>query len=149
MHFQLSCTNAKNYHQTNNEIFPETDISKIGVANEDEDEDEECPIYRPLIHRNALGIYLNKGGRKNLSTPCKLAAINFAQNESTSNHCYGANDEDSTKRSISAQTDISALPGHWRSDSNLSRGIFMNGVFTLPSKLTKAPGTDLCGRLLK
>lgn len=145
----MSCTNARSHHQTSNKIYPETDISQIGVANEDED--EECRTYRPLIHRNALGIYLNKGGRKNMSTPRKLTAIKFAQNESTSNQChgYGADDEDITKRSISAQTNISALPGHWRSDSHLLRGILMNGIFTLPSKLTKAPDTYLCDHLLK
>lgn len=133
---QLSYINARNDH---NKIFAETDESK------------DCRIYRPLIHRNALGIYLNEGGRKNLLTARKLSATKFAQNKSTSDHCHscGGNDEDTTKRSISAQTDISALPGHWRSDSHLLRGIFVNGVCTLPSNFTNLPGTDLCNHLLK
>lgn len=143
---QLSYINVRNDH---NKIFAETDISKIGVINEDES--KNCRIYRPLIHRTALGIYLNEGGRKNLLTARKLTAAKFAQNKSTSDHChsYGGNVEKTTKRSISAQTDISALPGRWRSDSHLLRGIFANGVCTLPSKFTNLPDTDLCNHLLK
>lgn len=143
---RLCYKNTKNQQQTNNEIYTETE-TKFGVINED----EECKIYRPLIHRNALGIHLNKGGRKNVSTPRKHTAIKFAQNESTFNHChsYVGNEDYSTRRSISAQTDISALPEHWRSDSHLLKGIFMNGVFTLPPMLTNTYSTDPCVHFLK
>lgn len=47
------------------------------------------------------------------------------------------------KRSSSAQTDISALPEHWRSESHLAQDNYGgNGFFTLPSKFVAPIPSD-------
>lgn len=52
-----------------------------------------------------------------------------------------------TKRSSAAQTEITALPDHWKSESQLADGRFhTGGPFTLPSKFTPSVATTGCHR---
>lgn len=128
----------------------ETDISKCGIVEEGSAEMRRrntCPnppAYRPIIHREAMR-------RHNLGAPtanrCPLA-VKFSRNARSQ---HGPNtrsprqivtdpNKDGPKRSSSAQTDISALPEHWRSESHLNGGILGSGFFTLPSKFVPPPG---------
>lgn len=152
---------------TNFNVLHETDISKIGVIEEDGNGDGDngsagdkgrrntCPNpvpYRPIMHREALGrpIYQTAAIR------CPLA-VKFARNARTNLVGSGAsrstqpNDTDAigTKRNNSAQTEISALPEHWRSESHLVTSLFTDGFYTLPSKFVPAPSTSNCKRPLK
>lgn len=140
-----------------------TDISKCGISEEnimDMSRRNTCPnppVYRPLSRdantnalqsaprtRNSLsanrcilggkftrpsrgGYLISSPGRINLRSP--LIAITNAGNASA-----GAEKDLGPKRSSSVQTDISALPDHWQSESHLAGGGYGNGLFTLPSK---------------
>lgn len=144
---------------TNYNVLLETDISKCGITEEGSDgasgnavtaaemrRRNTCPnppAYRPIIHREAMR-------RHNMANPsvnrCPLA-VKFSRNARSQ---YGNSvasprpiivdpNKDGPKRSSSAQTDISALPEHWRSESHLNGG--MGSVFfTLPSKFVAPPG---------
>lgn len=145
---------------TNFNVLHETDISKIGVIEEDGNGDggagdkgrrNTCPNpapYRPIIHREALG--------RTTALRCPLA-VKFARNArtnlvgSSANRSAQSNDIDEigSKRNTSAQTEISALPEHWRSESHLVTSLFNDGFYTLPSKFVAAPGSSHCKRPLK
>lgn len=143
---------------TNYNVFVETDISKVGIAEENVLERggrrNTCPnpsAYRPIIHREAL---LRHQNGNNAAATAKLAqircptSVKFARNArlnsgrsprtlivdtAAANKCDN-NNSGGPKRSSSAQTDISALPEHWRSESHLAGGLLGTGFFTLPSK---------------
>lgn len=150
-------------------MLHETDISKIGVIEEDATADggsaaasgndkgrrNTCPNpapYRPIIHREALGRQYNQ----TTALRCPLA-VKFARNARTnvivgnSNRSTQPNDSNmaGTKRNSAAQTEISALPEHWRSESHLITGLFTDGFYTLPSKFVPAPGASACKRPLR
>lgn len=144
---------------TNFNVLHETDISKIGVIEEDatgggdKGRRNTCPNpapYRPIIHREALGRPINQ----TTALRCPLA-VKFARNTRTNvggNHGRTQPDDPNaigTKRNSSAQTEISALPEHWRSESHLITGLFTDGFYTLPSKFVPAPGANACKRPLK
>lgn len=137
---------------TNYNVLQETDISKIGVIEEDVQDKmrrNTCPnptVYRPIIHREALGRFLNMGNN-NASMVRNPLAVKFAPSARKhltvmNNNRLNENDEIGPKRTSSAQTDISALPEHWRSESHLMAGILGNGFFTLPSKYVTTPGSN-------
>lgn len=121
------------------------------------------PVYRPILrdsgyspgmipaqrHRNSLsatrcilgGKYTRPSrGSYQISSPAPFSARSILRspliaitdaancNESTQPKMIGP------KRSSSVQTEISALPDHWQSESHLSGSGFGNGLFTLPSK---------------
>lgn len=147
---------------TNYNVLLETDISKCGITEEGGNganggtaaaaaaemrRRNTCPnppAYRPIIHREAMRRHnmANTGGVNR----CPLA-VKFSRNARSQ---QGGNvrtprsnivdpKKDGPKRSSSAQTDISALPEHWRSESHLNGG--MGSVFfTLPSKFVAPPG---------
>lgn len=151
---------------TNFNVWQETDISKIGVIEEDTGSNDgsggsdkgrrnTCPNpapYRPIIHREALGRTINQ----TTALRCPLA-VKFARNARTNiigsnaNRSNQSNDIDGirSKRNTSAQTEISALPEHWRSESHLVTGLFNDGFYTLPSKFVPAPNASSCKRPLK
>ncbi|KAJ6647671.1 CAP-Gly domain-containing linker protein 1, partial [Pseudolycoriella hygida] len=126
---------------TNHNVLIETDISKCGIAEEsiiDMGRRNTCPnppSYRPLMHRETLA------QSRHTSTRCPLA-VKFSRNSRT--HCHPSNrsarpilqesNKCEPKRSSSAQTEISALPEHWQSESNLISGRYGDGFYTLPSK---------------
>lgn len=149
--------------QANQKELHVTDISKCGISEEnimDMSRRNTCPnppVYRPLSRdtnaqppmrtRNSLsanrcilgGKFTRPGGggvrggylvsapaRGGLRSP--LIAITNAGN---ANEC---SDRQGPKRSSSVQTDITALPEHWQSESHLAGGGYGNGMFTLPSK---------------
>lgn len=133
----------------NYNAFVETDISKIGANDEnilEKGRRNTCPnppIYRPIIHREALMRHnygLSHGTNSTQMMRCPLA-VKFARNSRLSNSSHRSTRpivtdpcKNGPKRSSSAQTDISALPDHWRSESHLAAGLLGSGFFTLPSK---------------
>lgn len=147
---------------TNYNVFVETDISKVGIAEENVLERggrrNTCPnppAYRPIIHREALlrhqsgnnavaarvaqircptTVKFARNARLNSGrSPRTLIVDTAAANRGDNNNGAGP------KRSSSAQTDISALPEHWRSESHLAGGLLGTGFFTLPSKFVPPP----------
>lgn len=149
---------------TNYNVFQETDISKIGVIEEgvpDKGRRNTCPnptAYRPIIHREAMGRYLNNANNAAAGSMirCPLA-VKFARNARTHLTTMNNNRDNPSdgsaaglKRSSAAQTDItlSTLPEHWRSESHLMAGL-TNGFFTLPSKFVQTPGSNVCKHPLK
>lgn len=149
IHFQgqnNSVTTGLGRRWTNHNVLIETDISKCGIAEEtimDMGRRNTCPnppSYRPLMHRETLA------QSRHSSTRCPLA-VKFSRNSRThhsnrfarpilqeSNKCE-------RKRSSSAQTEISALPEHWQSESNLISGRYGEGFYTLPSKFVPPPSS--------
>lgn len=134
---------------TNYKVLQETDISKIGAIAEvvpDKERRNTCPnssAYQPIIHREALIKYINNGNKTTLHR-CPLA-VKFAPNAQKHLMAINSNymqesDGVGPRRSTSAQTEISALPDHWRSESHLMGGILGDGFFTLPSKFVTTPG---------
>lgn len=147
--------NAKELHVT--------DISKCGISEEnimDMSRRNTCPnppMYRPLLNcqrefaapsirtRNSLsanrcilgtkfsrpsgrgGFLISSPARTSLRSP--LIAITNAGNVAETGQ-----QQKGPKRSSSVQTEISALPEHWQSESHLAGGCYGNGMFTLPSK---------------
>lgn len=81
------------------------------------------PFFRPIIHREALA-----GSRRKSAAPLRpvMDRISGARRES------------------GAQTDISALPAHWRSESYLAHKV-AHTFTTLPSKFALPTGVP--GRL--
>lgn len=147
---------------TNYNVFIETDISKVGIVDENVLERggrrNTCPnptAYRPIIHREALLRHQNGNNAvtaKVAQTRCPTS-VKFARNArlnsgrspralivdtAAANKCDN-NNSGGPKRSSSAQTDISALPEHWRSESHLAGGLLGTGFFTLPSKFVPPP----------
>ncbi|XP_043249604.1 uncharacterized protein LOC122395804 isoform X1 [Colletes gigas] len=114
-------------------VLVETDISKCGVVEEPEYPTRHAvrrntlaappTAYRPIIHREALA-----GSRRKSAAPLRpvMDRISGARRES------------------GAQTDISALPAHWRSESYLAHKV-AHTFTTLPSKFALPTGVP--GRL--
>lgn len=136
-----SVTTGLGRRWTNHNVLIETDISKCGIAEEtviDMSRRNTCPnppSYRPLMHRETLA------QSRHSSTRCPLA-VKFSRNSRTHNHhsnrsarpILQESNKCEPKRSSSAQTEISALPEHWQSESNLISGRYGDGFYTLPSK---------------
>ncbi|XP_034945661.1 uncharacterized protein [Chelonus insularis] len=114
-------------------VLVETDISKCGVVEETETSLRHAvrrntlaappTAYRPIIHREALA-----GGRRKSAAPLRPVM----------DRSCGA------RRESGAQTDISALPAQWRSESYLAHKV-AHTFTTLPSKF--ALPTGVAGRL--
>lgn len=126
-----------------NNVLIETDISKCGINDEnilDMGRRNTCPNpvpYKPIMHREALASCLNP------NTPCCSLAVKFSRSPRFQNNSQNKSarpiladlNRIGPKRSSSAQTDISALPEEWRSESHLaSERIGFCGTYTLPSK---------------
>lgn len=128
----------------------ETDISKIGISEESEvsmRRRNTCPnpqAYRPIAHRDAMRRHNMTG---NTANRCPLA-VKFSRNTRSQHEnadrsprpILTDSNRDGTKRNSAAQTDISALPEHWRSESHLNGDTFGSAFFTLPSKFVPPPG---------
>ncbi|KAK0098469.1 hypothetical protein PV326_008067 [Microctonus aethiopoides] len=115
-------------------VLVETDISKCGVVEESESHSARHAArrntlaapptaYRPIIHREALA-----AGRRKSSAPLRPVM----------DRSCGA------RRESGAQTDISALPAQWRSESYLAHKV-AHAFTTLPSKFALPAG--VAGRL--
>ncbi|XP_043274898.1 uncharacterized protein [Venturia canescens] len=114
-------------------VLVETDISKCGVVEEPEHSARHAArrntlaapptAYRPIIHREALA-----AGRRKSSAPLRPVM----------DRSCGA------RRESGAQTDISALPAQWRSESYLAHKV-AHTFTTLPSKFALPAG--VAGRL--
>uniref|UniRef100_A0A1B0D0P1 Uncharacterized protein n=1 Tax=Phlebotomus papatasi TaxID=29031 RepID=A0A1B0D0P1_PHLPP len=134
---------------TNTNVLIETDISKCGISEEgilDKGRRNTCPnppAYKPMAHREAL--------LHSRYTRCPFG-VKFSRSAARSQ--YGnqyrttkpllmdtSMTQGGPKRSSSAQTDISALPEHWQSESHLAGGL-CEGLYTLPSRFTPRPGTS-------
>lgn len=141
---------------TNHNVLVETDISKCGIAEDmgaDMGRRNTCPnptAYRPIIHREALAQGRTQPQNSTAAARSPLA-VKFSRNarpiyypasRSPRPILEESNNGTAPKRNSAAQTEISALPEHWRSESNLVTGRFGGGFFTLPSKFVPPPG---CG----
>ncbi|XP_011506596.1 PREDICTED: uncharacterized protein LOC105369053 [Ceratosolen solmsi marchali] len=112
-------------------VLVETDISKCGVLEEADLVARHAArrntlaaptaAYRPIIHREALA-----AGRRKSSAPLRPVMDRSGSGE-------GA------RRESGAQTDISALPGQWRSESYLAHKV-AHAFTTLPSKFALPAG---------
>lgn len=133
---------------TNYNVLIETDISKCGIAEENILEmgrRNTCPnppAYRPILHREALG---QQSRHSSVRCPLtsKFSRINRTQQYPSSRSTrpiLSESNRPGPKRSSSAQTEISALPEHWRSESHLAGGRYGAGMCTLPSKFVPPPG---------
>lgn len=147
---------------TNYNVFQETDISKIGAIEEgapDKGRRNTCPnagVYRPIIHREAIGRFLNNTHTSgNSMVRCPLA-VKFARSARTHllsmnsrTHTIDSNEVGSKKHSaVQTEISLSTLPEHWRSESHLMTGLG-NGFFTLPSKFIPTTGVNVCKHPLK
>ncbi|XP_075221900.1 uncharacterized protein LOC142324781 isoform X2 [Lycorma delicatula] len=128
---------------TTHSVLVETDISKCGVVDENDsviiDQARRNTLpnptpYRPIIHREAL-----TGSKSQLvdgapGSP-RPVAVKFSQNVTKSPKTMRPIlvENNSTKQESEAQTDITALPAHWRSESYLAHKVSHNFT-TLPSK---------------
>lgn len=131
--FDESSSNRLNKMWSQCSVLVETDISKCGVVEEPEHSARHAvrrntlaappTAYRPIIHREALA-----GSRRKGSTPLRPVM----------DRSSGA------RRESGAQTDISALPAQWRSESYLAHKV-AHTFTTLPSKFALPAGVP--GRL--
>lgn len=128
-------------HTWTQSVFVETDISKCGVIDED-DSPQVCrrntlpnPVpYRPIIHREAM-----TGSKSQLldqtQTSPRPLIVKFSQNIRTPRIARPIlSEKNSNKQESEAQTDITALPAHWRSESFLAHHKVAHNFTTLPSK---------------
>lgn len=166
---QFGYQSATGRRWINYNVFQEADISKIGAIEEDlpdKGRRNTCPnpgVYRPvdhrsvtIIHREAIGRFLNNNNSSGSSVARCPLAVKFARSART--HLSSMNNrahpidsnEVGPKRSSAVQTEISlsTLPEHWRSESHLMTGLG-NGFFTLPSKFIPTTGTNVCKHPLK
>ena len=133
-------------------VLVETDISKCGVLDEAEihgrvSRRNTMPnplVYQPIIHREAL-----TGSKSHLLGPAppspRPVVVKFVASPSGQSPRNGKLDfrkspmrpilveRNSSKRESEAQTDITALPSHWKSESYLAHKVSHNFT-TLPSK---------------
>uniref|UniRef100_A0A1B0EVV8 Uncharacterized protein n=1 Tax=Lutzomyia longipalpis TaxID=7200 RepID=A0A1B0EVV8_LUTLO len=126
-------------------------ISKCGITEEgilDKGRRNTCPnppAYRlPMAHREALlhsrysrcpfGVKFSRSAARSqygnqYRTPIKPTLVEASTTPG------------GPKRSSSAQTDISALPEHWQSETHLAGGL-TEGLYTLPSRFTPRTGNS-------
>lgn len=111
---------------SNNSVLVETDISKCGIVDPEmpigtQQRRNTCPNptpYRPIMHREALSKQNSRGISRTFITKNDRPILN----ESQSPRCESE-----------AQTDISALPSLWKSESYLAHKV-SHQFTTLPSK---------------
>lgn len=159
---------------TNQNVLIENDISKCGIEDNsilDMGRRNTCPNpppYRPILHREAIAAANNRQATPSGRTPL---AVKFSRNsrshqyypmqsaprtlaiikqQPSDNQISLTEDDGPTsgpKRSTSVQTEISALPEHWRSESHLVGDRFCGaGFYTLPSKFVPPPPIYSCHR---
>lgn len=138
--------NSNLKHTWTQSVLVETDISKCGVV---DDIDTLAPSsrrntlpnptpYRPIIHREALS-----GSKSQLLDPAPTSPrpviVKFSQHNAV--HSPRTTrpilvEKNSTKQESEAQTDITALPAHWKSESFLAHHKVSHNFTTLPSKFS-------------
>lgn len=159
---QLSkASGALNKKWTNVNVLIETDISKVGIGDEnilDMGRRNTCPnpplyrsvfvpprsavglhklfsfqFHRPLGHRSSFRSPLASRYPRSPRNHCPLMATKSLRGTETEASAVTRNGD---KCSSAAQTDISALPVHhqWRSETQLIGADYCLGGFTLPSK---------------
>ncbi|CAB0040867.1 unnamed protein product [Trichogramma brassicae] len=130
-------------------VLVETDISKCGVLEEVDLQTRNAArrntlaapptAYRPIIHREALA-----AGRRKSATPLRPVLDHASAGNSGSPVVGGSAAGGGARRESGAQTDISALPAQWRSESYLAHKV-AHTFTTLPSKFALPAG--VAGRL--
>uniref|UniRef100_A0A336ML67 CSON002756 protein n=1 Tax=Culicoides sonorensis TaxID=179676 RepID=A0A336ML67_CULSO len=131
-------------------ILVETDISKCGITEEIKEEmlmgfprRNTCPNpapYRPILHSNPR----QKQAVKFVRSP-RTYASHFQAPKTCLRTKISETETDEYQRCSSAvQTDISALPPQWRSESHLTTNEYGIGLYTLPSKF-ETPVKSLAG----
>ncbi|XP_014286097.1 uncharacterized protein [Halyomorpha halys] len=120
-------------------VLVETDISKCGVIDENEPPSSTrrntlpAPMpYRPIIHREVLS-----GSRGHLIEGSNKPMVKFSPVERSPRSVRPILvEKNSTKQESEAQTDITAVPLQWRSESFLAHQKVSQNFTTLPSKFT-------------
>lgn len=90
-----------------------------------------CILGGKFSRPSARGLFTSSPARTSHRSP--LIAITNAGNMTEGGN-QQQQQQQGPKRSSSVQTEISALPEHWQSESHLAGGCLGNGMFTLPSK---------------
>ncbi|KAK9505540.1 hypothetical protein O3M35_009567 [Rhynocoris fuscipes] len=129
---------APNLKQTwSHSVLVETDISKCGIIDENDPPNQNTrrntlpsPLpYRPIIHRDVLS-----GSKGHIETK---PVVKFSPSERNARSVRPILVEKNTiKQESEAQTDITALPVQWRSESYLAHHKVSQQFTTLPSKFT-------------
>ncbi|XP_054268790.1 uncharacterized protein LOC128990449 [Macrosteles quadrilineatus] len=134
-------SNSTLKHTWTHSVFVETDISKCGVIDEDESPQicrrntlPNAVPYRPIIHREAMTGSRGQLLEQTHHSPRPLL-VKFSQSSrSPRNTRPILAEKNSNKQESEAQTDITALPAHWRSESFLAHHKVASNFTTLPSK---------------
>lgn len=119
-------------------VLVETDISKCGVIDENEPPNTyrrntlPAPMpYRPIIHRD-----VSSGSRTHLVETSLKSGVKFSSERSPRSIRPILVEKNSSKQESEAQTDITAVPQQWRSESFLAHHKVSQNFTTLPSKFT-------------
>ncbi|XP_046990726.1 uncharacterized protein LOC124595863 [Schistocerca americana] len=130
-------------------VLVETDISKCGVVDEIEQQgrvSRRNTLPNPLIHQPIVRDPLpgSRGhGTVLFSASPRSATVKFSPvvSKTSGSECKQSpvrpilSEKNAIKRESEAQTDITALPSHWKSESYLAHKVAHNFT-TLPSKFT-------------
>ncbi|CAH0773829.1 unnamed protein product [Bemisia tabaci] len=118
-------------------VFADTDISKCGVLNDGEHPNQSArrntvahsfSLYRPLSQRK------NSYGNK---LPTQSSVVKFVDTAMNVRPILVENNNPTNESE--AQTEISALPQHWKSESYLAHHKVSHNFTTLPSKFSLSP----------
>lgn len=126
-------------HTWSHSVLVETDISKCGMIDENEPPNQNrrntlpTPLpYRPIIHKEAV-----TGNKKtHLTEPQSKPSVKFLPDKSPRTVRPILVEKNTLKQESEAQTDITAVPIHWRSESYLAHNKVSQNFTTLPSKFT-------------
>lgn len=135
--FEIQPNGTLNKKWTNFNVVIETDISKVGIGDNEGILDlgrrNTCPnppIYRPIIHsqnrqssRNPIAVKFTRSPRGF----CPVLSTKTSRFEPLEEATGGDG-----KSSSAAQTDISAVPLQWRSEQHLTHSDY-SPLFTLPT----------------
>ncbi|XP_063702670.1 uncharacterized protein LOC134832536 [Culicoides brevitarsis] len=148
--FEQAVSSAIQRRWTKASILVETDISKCGITEEIKEEmlmgfprRNTCPNpapYRPIMHSNPR----QKQAVKFVRSPRTYASHFQAPKTCLRTKISETETDDHHRCSSAVQTDISALPPQWRSESHLSKNEYGIGLYTLPSKY-ETPVKGLAG----
>ncbi|KAJ1522080.1 hypothetical protein ONE63_002391 [Megalurothrips usitatus] len=143
-------------------VVMETDISKCGIIDENEAPPNNnlrrntlpSPMpYRPIIHKEVLSATKSPSHTVKFSTARSPRTSGSSDSKRVPMRPILVEPNSSPKRESEAQTDITALPSHWKSESYLAHKV-SHQFTTLPSKFTlpmrqvmhSRPSLKICDR---
>lgn len=145
-----------------NAVVVETDISKCGIIDENEAPPSSnirrntlpSPMpYRPIIHKEVLSASKSPSHNVKFSSSRSPRSNGLSDAKRVPMRPILVEPNSSLKCESEAQTDITALPSHWKSESYLAHKV-SHQFTTLPSKFTlptrqamhSRPSLKLCDR---